>query len=67
MKLSDSWQKLLNNDWQIIQKENVDIFKQGNKKALSLVFKLTPELSQKINEDLLLVIPDDLNPKIIFQ
>ncbi len=70
MLLSESWQKLLGEHWQAIQEDNVEIFKdegQLQKRTLSLVFKLSSDLSQKIREDLDRAIPENLKGKIIFQ
>ncbi|HUW24492.1 MAG TPA: hypothetical protein VMW04_02580 [Patescibacteria group bacterium] len=69
MPLSKSWQKLLGEHWKIIEEGNVEVFKEESnfKRALSLVFRLSPDLSQKIREDLNRVVPENLKGKIIFQ
>jgi hypothetical protein len=69
MLLSKSWQKLLGEHWKIIEEGNVEVFKEesNSKRTLSLVFRLSSDLSQKIREDLDRVIPESLKGKIIFQ
>lgn len=70
MLFSKSWQKLLGEHWQAIQENNVEIFEnegQLRRRTLSLVFKLSPNLSQKIRKDLGQIAPENLKNKIIFQ
>ena len=70
MQLSNNWQKLLDNHWQLIQKDNVEVFKNESpvvNKTLSLVLKLNQDLSSEITSKLTQTIPENLKSKIIFQ